>query len=250
MNRDYCTCVCFVLLTVLLEACSPDVPPTPPLKWLAYDVRFSIADQTVRLPIVAVDSSGDLCSEKDNPRYACFLSLEKVYAQKPIAVNVLHISLENYNYFLNGESHIVIPELCPMLSQEWASRICQSQNGGAKSFGLDIQRFTLVKEDYLKNYNSEWIEGGTESTGAMLQRMTFNDKAPSTYCELDKQGNPSSLCVVAMRIGDNLLAVWIITNERSVDKLAITQQAQGIRAFMQFGIGETENFIALNTALQ
>jgi hypothetical protein len=248
MNHSHCASVCTVILAAQLNACSLEEPPiTPPLKLLAQDVRFSIADQPVRLPLVAISKTGHVCSEKD--KIPCSIPIEKIYTQEPITVNVLQISLEDYSSFRDSraESYIGVPELCPMLSQEWARRICQSNGLGKHIDFLGLRRFYLVKEDYMGSFNTVWLDNG--NLGEMGQKMSLDGKNPSSYCKPDKQGNPPSLCAAAMRIANNLLAVWVVTRA-GAEKLRIARDGQTIRSFMQFGLGETENFEALNAALQ
>jgi hypothetical protein len=235
-----------VLLTVLSSACNTEPPPEPPLALLAHDVYFSIAEKTIRLPLIAISRSGYVCSEKD--RIPCHIPIEKINAKKPITVNALQISLENYNDFEDSrtEGYIDISELCPMLSQEWARLVCQKDT--ARHINLHgLQRFTLVKEDYISSYHNGWLDNG--NTGEMVQKMSLDDKMPSSYCKSDKYGNPPDLCAVAIKISHNLLAVWIVTRAGAV-KSRIARDAKTIKAFMEYGFQEIENFAALDAALK
>ena len=223
----------------------------PNFEHLAHDVRFSIANKVVKLPIVAVNT-GVLC-KSNGANYSCFVNLEE---KQPIIVDELNIGFEGYRrtgykYTDGDDSYISFPQICPMLSQEWARQICQNELVRSSILDMlqNIQRFSLIKEDNREIFNLGF--GGVyESVGTILQkRMSFDNNVPSIYCPVDEQGNPSHLCVAAIRITNNLLAVWTITDHKALDKTAINQQAQIIKAFIQFGIGETENFAALNSAL-
>ncbi|MBD9355543.1 hypothetical protein [Methylomonas albis] len=167
-------------------------------------------------------------------------------SHEPITLDSLEIELENYSSFYDTriDGTIPMPELCKLLSQQWAQKICQK--GRIIDYALYLRRFTLVKADDLGTIS--YIDGATESTGQMVKKMSL-DETPSLFCDVDKQGKPLSLCPVAMKVSDNLLAVWIV-GARESGNATIAKQAQVIRALLQFAFGEFEDTQALYTALQ
>lgn len=233
------------LLLVLLSSCGSEPEPVFPLVSLARDVRISIADQIIRLPLIAM-SRHTVCSAKDK---FCGLPIEKIEANQPIVVNSLDIPLEDYSRFpdYRTEDSIWFPEICKMLSQEWARRVCLTTPAEKHIDFHEIHEFTLVREDSV-NLLERIQLGNCCSVSKLLKKMKFIDKTPSSYCELDKQGKPASLCVAAIKVSNNLLAVWIVTRA-GAEKYRIIYDAEIILAFMQFGIGETENFQALDSVL-
>lgn len=236
------------LLLVLLSSCGSEPKPEPvfPLPSLAHDVRISIADQIIRLPLVAISTRRTVCSAKDK---FCGLPIEKIEANQPIVVNSLDIPLEGYSRFPDNrtEGSIWFPEICKMLSQEWARRVCLTTPAEKHIDFHGIGEFTLVREDSV-NLLERIQLGNCCSVSELLKKMKFIDKTPSSYCQLDKQGRPASLCVAAIKVRNNLLAVWIVTRA-GAEKYRIIRDAEIILAFMQFGIGETENFQALDSVL-
>lgn len=242
----------FVVISAGFILLAEDEPKKPPpskaeLELMAHDVNAVIAGQTIRVPLVAiygVKHSRYICSEKDNTH--CVVSKEKILSEQPVEFKYIDISLQDYSSYFGGDLYSYdYPELCPLFSQEWARHICTERNH-LGFFGL--QRFSLVEKESLSSFNHVWL-GGIESLGGLVQKMTFEGEAPSTYCDDDEQGNPLKLCAAGMQITDNLLAAWVVTREGAEIPM-IARDGKIIRAILKYGMGETENFKKLNSALQ
>ena len=242
-----------VILLVLVVLFAGDQPRKPPpsqteLELMSHDVYAVIAGQTFRLPLVAiygVERSRYLCSEKENIH--CVVSKEKVLASQPIEFKHIRISLQSYRSYFDGDLYSYnYHDICSGLSQEWARHICTQRNYSG-FFGL--RRFSLIEKKSLSSFNSIWLNGYKGSLGELVQKMTFEGETPSIYCENDEHGNPLGLCAAGMQISDSLLAAWVVTSEGKEIPM-ISRDGQIIRALLKHGMGETESFIALNSALQ
>lgn len=241
--------IIFVFILLLAE----DEPRKPPpskaeLELIAHDVYAVIAGQTFRVPLVAiygVERSGSLCSEKDSAN--CMVSKEKILANQPIEFKHIRISLQHYSSYFDGDLYTYdYPELCPILSQEWARHICTERNNRG-FFGLE--RFSLVEKKSLSSFNDTWLSGYGESLGELVKKMTFEGETPSIYCDYDEQGNPMTLCAAGMQVSDRLLAAWVVSR-READIPTIARDGQIIKTLLKYGMRETENFEELNSALQ
>ncbi len=227
----------------------PEKPSLSQLELLAKDVRINIAELKIRLPVVAIlpETHKHVCSDKG--KIPCYMSKEKIYAQEHFTMDAIAITLEKYSSFYdaNVEQSIGVPQFCPMLTQEWARRVCTTNHLEESARLQVIRHFYLVKEDFLDSFNNEFIESNG-SLGEMVLRISLDGKIPSHYCPPNVSLSPSNLCVAAMRIGNNVLAVWVVTRV-DTENSRLNKDAKYIKAFIQYGIQETENFGALNKQL-
>lgn len=260
-TKPFVTGLLVLAVAALFSACKPPSPPPqkePLISLLAQDVRFSIAGQVVRLPLAAVSWAGHsnvlTKCEPDDRTYECPISLEEISTKKsnknePIPITAVDITLQHLEdfYDLPNEHHIVIPELCGRLAQDWARNICQEGIADVV-LGVRLERFSLVDTRRINNWKGSWISGAEESSGESVRKMNLVGSEPSISCGKDKNGSPLTLCAAAMQVRKNLLAIWIvhINPTRQQDFL---RQAKAIKAFMTFGISETENFSAMRAAL-
>jgi hypothetical protein len=221
----------------------PEKPSSSQLELLAKDVRINIAELKIRLPVVAIlpETHKHVCNDKG--KIPCYMSKEKIYAQEHFTMDAIAITLEEYSSFYdaNVEQSIGVPEFCPMLTQEWARRVCNTNQLEEHARIQGVRHFYLVKEDYLDSFN--YVSIG-EGLGKVLQKMSFNEEVPSHYCP----PNHIYACVAAIRISDNLLAAWFFGHTEA-EKLRLVKDAKYIKAFIRYGIQETENFEALNKQL-
>lgn len=253
MNVRYCMNLTVkfkaYLLLILLSSCDSEPRPEPvfPLISLAHDVRISIADQIIRLPLVAISTTRTVCSAKDK---FCWFPIEEIESNQQFVLNSLDIPLEDYSRFpdYRTEGSIWFPEICKMLSQEWARRVCLTSPAEKHIDFHGIRKFTLVKEDSINSLQRIHLANCC-SFSDLLKKMKFTEKEPSSYCGIEKPGRLPSSCIAAIRVRNNLLAVWNVSSRAVVEKDRITHDAEIILAFMQFGIGETENFQALDSVL-
>jgi len=241
----------FIIFIFLLAEDQPRQPPPSKaeLEWMARDVYTVIAGQTIRVPLVAivgVESTRYICSEKDNTH--CAASQEKILSEQLVEFKHINISLQDYSSYFDGDLYSYdYPELCPLFSQEWARHICTERNHPG-FFGL--QRFSLVERKSLSSFNYIILNGYKRfgSLGELVQKMTFDGEAPSTYCKDDEHGNPLKLCAAGMQLSDSLLAAWVVLREGAEIPM-IARDGKIIRALIKHGMGETENFKELNSTL-
>ncbi|PSM50569.1 hypothetical protein C7Y66_02970 [Chroococcidiopsis sp. CCALA 051] len=143
------------------------------------------------------------------------------------------------------DSYIPIPELCPKLSQKWAQIAC---NKGARELFLhNLRDFYLVEEKY-SDLLLGGIQGYKEDLGDIVKRMPLTTKTPALVCNSTPEKPGYGLCISALKLGNNLVAVWVLGHSDS-NKAALEQQAKTIRALVQFGFAEKEDFAALEAVL-
>lgn len=167
--------------------------------------------------------------------------------RKIVPVKALGITLESYNYYMDTREnlYIPIPELCPKLSQKWAQIACDKGAGGV--FARNLRNFILVEEEYLELLQDR-IQGYKENLGDIVKRMPLTIKTPTLVCN-SSAGKPRyGLCISALKVGNNLVVVWVLGHSDS-HKAALEQQAKTIRALVQFGFAEKGDFAALEAVL-
>lgn len=247
-----------VMLGVLLAACSQK-SKAPPIDLLAQDARFLIANHVFRLPLVAVSFGGrsyvltPCARNKIDLQFACTISLDEIAKRNlntnaPIPITALRISLQQYSSFRDSlaDDYIEIPELCEKLSQQWAKTICNYRLSHA-GLGTIPRNFSIIEESKSSLLGSgEWC-GDAACEGSAAEKIHLNDNNPNFFCGNDENGAPLSLCNVAVRVDENIIAMWIVPR---TDTNQISAEAQAIKAFVRFAIGESEDFSALTDALQ
>ena len=236
-----------ISLLPLLAACTA----RPPVQDLSKIVSISIGDVALRLPVVAVSWAGDSlvktrCASGHEKKRVCTATFETLAtsaegATRAIRALATDVRLEDYDVYKDTkvDRRIGIPELCGMLTQRWAQQIC---NGRSPWRDVPIRRFSLVEEGQFDALNSSFVDGHQGSIGSIASRLTAEENAPRKNCG----PNGDKLCVFVAPVGRRVFAVWIGS---SIDTVA-RQEANAIRAFVDYAAAETEDFGGLEAALQ
>ncbi|WP_342597508.1 hypothetical protein VKI21_03900 [Cyanobacterium aponinum UTEX 3222] len=212
--------------------------PPPSVELLATDANFSIGRRIVRIPLVAIASinfprskAAVLCENKSDE--FCNLSLDEIREKQPtpISVKALDISVNDYSYLQDAQTdtYISMPELCPMLSQQWAKEICLNRDSPV--FGEYLRSFTLMNSDYLKYADISWIGNTKKSAGELVRELELEIGQPQRVCPNEENGQPSSLCVATLKLDNDLLAVWIVT--RSQGLRGLTKDSEAIQTLVE-----------------
>jgi hypothetical protein len=262
------SCTCLLALTLLLTACqSSRTEPLLSADLWAQDMRFSIGDQVVHVPLVAVSATKyatvDLCrgSRDSNPE-GCYPSVDKLAklgnsTPNPIPVKSVKISFVPYTEpFRKGYyAHREPMPTCKNLSQEWARSIClQDPTGGHDlGFGVGISDITFLDMKKLETLSSWLVNTGEEANYEGGKILFFRNKNATHSCPyrrsdgVEYQAVVVGECYVAIQANRNILALWNQPFEQNQSKY-LERQAKFVRAFVDFGIGETENLPALKAA--
>lgn len=136
-----------------------------------------------------------------------------------------------------------------MLSQTWVRISCTSLGQHSPLRGiLRIRRITLLHPKHIAVLNNEWIAGSTKNEADLVRSLNLLEKKPQRVCGRDESGEPASLCVAALRLENDLLAVWLVGRESGIEELV--RDSSAIKAFIKYGISETENYPALEKAIK
>ncbi|MBE9017994.1 hypothetical protein IQ272_17955 [Chroococcidiopsidales cyanobacterium LEGE 13417] len=111
----------------------------------------------------------------------------------------------------------------------------------------NLRDFYLVEEKY-SDLLLGGIQGYKEDLGDIVKRMPLTTKTPALVCNSTPEKPGYGLCISALKLGNNLVAVWVLGHSDS-NKAALEQQAKTIRALVQFGFAEKEDFAALEAVL-
>jgi hypothetical protein len=257
--KKYYPFILLVSVILNLSACDDKKDEQkPPAELLSQEAKFSIGKNIFRVPLIAIYSNNSsrakiLCGDSENERKNyCGLSLAKIIEEKqaPIPIISLSISMDGYQYFKDSkkEGRIYMPNFCPKLSQKWAKQRCNGQLIKLSNLSDFPDRFDLIDPLHINYLDISWIGGAQKNTGEFVRELNLKIGKPQRVCGLDKNGNPLSLCVAALKLENDLLAVWIVTRREGIEK--VIRDGAAIKAFVKFGISETENYPALEKAIK
>ncbi len=253
-----------IALTIVLSSCNvgdfrekpPSMDSADVAEIFSQEAKFSIGDTILQVPLVTVinfeQTNAMISCEQDSEHY-CALPYASIVnksenSQLPIPVSALHLDLEGYNLFRQEtvESYDNLQnEFCPKLPQKWARTSCLE---GENPLGISIHRFTLIHPDHIAILENHYLGGTLENQADLVRSLDSIKNSPQRACGKDKNGNPGSLCVVALRLNNNLLAVWIVTRKLRMEE--IRQHSKAIQALVKYGISEKEDYPALKQELK
>jgi hypothetical protein len=230
----------------------------PPIELLSQEAKFSIGKNIFRVPLIAIYSNSFSratipCGDSENEfKNYCGIPLAKITEKKqvPIPVVSLSISMDRYKYFNDSKKDepIYMPNFCPKLSQKWAKQRCNDELIRQSILSNFPNYFDLIDPLYINYLDISWIGGAQKNTGEFVRELDLKIGKPQRACGLDKNGSPLSLCVAALKLKNDLLAVWIVTRREGIEK--VIQDSAAIKAFVKFGISETENYPELEKAIK
>jgi hypothetical protein len=254
--KKYYPFILLVSVILNLSACDDKkYEQKPPIELLSQEAKFSIGKNIFRVPLIAIYSNNSYrakisCGDSENERKNyCGIPLAKIIkkTQAPIPIVSLSISTDGYQYFKDSkkEGRIYMPNFCPKLSQKWAKQRC---NGIGSNLSDFPNHFDLIDPLHINYLDISWIGGAQKNTGEFVRELDLKIGKPQRACGLDKNGSPLSLCIVVLKLKNDLLAVWIVTRREGIEK--VSQDGEAIKAFVKFGISETENYPALEKAIK
>ncbi len=254
------------ILTIFLSSCfGSDYSETPlsmtpaeVAEIFSQEAQFAIGETVLQIPLVSVidfsHTNVMIPCDQDRDDY-CPLPYDSIVkkiktGKVPIPVSGLHFDLEGYDLFRQETVQSydrMRNELCPKLPQQWARVSCL--DFGKNILGTTTSRFSLIHPDHVAVLDNHFINinGSYQSKATAIEGLDLIENKPQFACGKDEKGNPSSLCVVAIRLNDNLLAVWIF-HEKGIDK--IKQESELIKTFIQHGISKPENYPALKKEVE
>jgi hypothetical protein len=255
-------------LAILASSCQPTrTESLLSVDLLVQDVRFSIGGRVVRLPLAAVSWSGDamvhLCKPEDSSDVnvkRCLPSLDELAQQsridsRPIIAEWLRVTMRPYNqpvnlrYYDDGKKFIN----CDELHQKWVQLVCrQDPTGGGDDAmkWLYLQEIQLVKIKDLEDPGFGFVkdEGRHYGSQEILFFRARNQNSCPYQINYGAESQSIGGCYAALKIDGDVVALW----DRPFGDVPpdhLDKQAQFVRAFLDFGIGETENFPALKATM-
>jgi hypothetical protein len=261
-------CILCACLFVLLGACKASEPKLPvPVEQLAVQIYLPIGTRVFRLPLIALVSHLGSPQVYQLSKLSSDSKLTNTAAQIPeltskysvanasrSGITYATVRLSTFSYLKDTKADTTVPTtgLCNLLreKQKWAFELC---NGGLmdgkNAFAVDS--FILMNDKQLKDTQPVlgYYAGRKESVGDAVLAMTPYTTEPKVFCGVGTDGKQSTLCTVVMRLDQDVLAIWT-TNTGSIEKDGIALESKSIRAFVEHGIGEVENYEALQARLR
>jgi hypothetical protein len=261
-------CIICACLFVLLGACKASEPTLPvPVEQLAVQIYLPIGTRVFRLPLVALVSHlgssevyqpSKLSSESKVTNTA--IQIHELTSKYSVAtvpragITYATVRLNTFSYLKDTQADTTVPTtgLCTLLreKQKWAFELCSGGLMDGKN-AFAVNNFILMDDEQLKETQPVlgYYAGRKESVGEAVLAMAPYTTEPKVFCGVGTDGKQSTLCTVVMRLDQDLLAIWT-TNTTSIEKDGIALESKSIRAFVEHGIGETENYEALQTRLK
>lgn len=250
------------LLTALaasLCGCGEPVEPRllVPVDQLAHEVHLEIGGTTLRLPLIAlvwIDGSSWVNAPNGSapatvygptPIPTAELIARRSSVSNPIG-NVAYagISVSDYSARKDTRADAWVPTtgLCPLLRQRWASTLCsESLIDGVHAF--EPRSFMLVDEALLLRYRAQ-LKGSDADVADAIAQLQPIASDPEVHCR-----TADMPCIAVMRVDGDLLAVWW-TGIGQTDRATLAKAGRAIRALIEHGMGEREQYDALVAELQ
>ncbi len=212
---------------------------------------FSIGNNVFSIQMVNLTGSVKFsnasipCDSNDNPiEHYCNLSysnIEEIYRKtpRPIPVVGLRIELQGSSLFSEESPkgyEFMKHELCPMLSQAWVKVYCFNFDSFPSTLKGIPTTIYLVHPAHIR----------ASTSSDLVKSLTLSKGKPQKACS--KKIAFVANCIAALKISDDLLAVWYIEPEDGMK--SIIRDSKAIKAFIEFGISETENYPALKKAIK
>lgn len=179
----------------------------------------------------ALDAAHRLLSDARDPKH-------------PLAFDSLTVVVRPYG--LNDSDSRQI-QMCPLLTREWARSVCDNP-WAAIHQALPGDRFTLVDLRRLQ-IDDPRNPAGCVNNGKPRQPLPKRPGEAVMVCESsDYEGNKHRFHSAVVRIDGNLGALWTVWQYEKKDETAeamTEREGKAIVAFVQYGIGKSEDFPAL-----
>ncbi|AOF89481.1 hypothetical protein [Sinorhizobium sp. RAC02] len=191
-------------------SCDNQNPPIPDVDFLSRDAHFSIADETVVLPFVALSGASvrdanfqaafDKASSSDDARKQ--LVKQANDPERPVSARSLRMSIALYGSY-NEMS--ISRKICPLLSRMWARQLCTGLRSEELadlpgSFELmDIREISMLK--------SHTTVGRERVFDQIVSMQLTKAGLVQTVCDRDPS---SKFCSAAVVLDDHLLAHWTV----------------------------------------
>lgn len=194
--------------------------------------------------VVCRDSSGRALDEY------CTLSYKEILRNTSIPTPISALNIDVVGYDIYREESVnsykkMETELCPILPQIWAKISCSKF--GSHPLGGWLRDIWFVHVKHLPAVKS-WIVGSEKNTTELIQELNLNIDAHQRGCGKDENGKLASLCAAVLPLGDDVLAVWIVTHKGGMKE--VERDAAAIKIFTKYAISEVENYPAFKQGIE
>ena len=248
-------------IAVVLASCDDQKKNNPPISIFPLSAEFSIGTKIFRVPLVniALDDKRSTavipCRDSNSKilKDYCPLSYEEIIRNKstPIPVSALDFRVMGYNLFREerlDSYQRMESELCPVIPQIWAKVSCLNSINGLPSLGGHVSHIWFVSLNDIDALKSSWIAGSDKSVAELIKELDISRKNPQQACGKDENGNISSLCAAVLPLGNEVLAVWIVSFKGGMKE--VRGESKFIQALTNYGISEVENYPAFKEAVE
>lgn len=239
---------------VLLAQCAACAEPVPKVdvKRLASDAQITIAGQQLILPLVALPEgtsiSVSFSLDRRSSREAAIQHADQ-FSERVRDARTSHMDRIEVATFMYGSLGELLASraICPRLQRKWAQAMCDDAHDPLIT-AMPRNRVWLVdlrKIDLFDNH----VTVGRERMGDQLRSMKISETV-NIACDrrLTEQG--TRFCVAAVRIKDDLGAVWDVwegPGEPEPARTMAVRESEAVKAFVTYGVGAVENYDRLRT---
>jgi len=233
------------------QICFTNCPPVSPLigaELLSTDMHVSVAQHTLVLPFIA---TGRYTHRKRDSKLALDevnrLLRDSADPEKPLLFDKgLHVTLSQTSAAWS------IWEACPLLTREWAQSVCKNPWSAIKQ--ALPSSFELVDLRRLQVENPRAWVNRCRNNDKPRQPLPQSSGEAVMVCEAQVYGGRDGQYHTAVvRIDDDLSALWIVWRPYRQDgetaEVKTEREGKAIVAFVQYALGESENFPELLAAM-
>jgi hypothetical protein len=251
---DLVSRLCLVLCVCsLLTSCEKAID----VERLSTDVHVAIAQHTLALPFAALEDyayrqqsfSFNRKSDSEHALNAADeLLRDSADSKHPLTLDNLTIIVRTYGW---NDADMRQRQMCPLLTSEWARSVCDNPWAAIQQ-ALPADRFKLVDLSHLKlgdpHGPAQCIDNGKP-----LRPLPQKTGESAMVCEaLVFGGDDDKFHHAVVRIDGELGALWTVgrhgQNGES-EEGRTEREGKAIVAFVQYGLGSSENFPALHAIM-
>jgi hypothetical protein len=257
MNKPLRALLLPLVMCSVLASCDDEERVAANIKRLATDVRVTIADHALVLPLIALpdfngapstsfsfDKKGDAERARNARDKLLSDSTDAAHAR---AFDTLLVAVHTYGW---NDFDTRLRQICELLTHEWSRSVCNNPWAAIQQ-ALPVNPFRLVD---LRRLDTADQRGPAHCVGEQRQPLPQTAGEAVIVCEaLVYGGDKDEFHHAVVRIDGELGALWTVWRfgQNGETAEAMTQrEGQAIVAFVQYALGEREEFSTLHEIMR
>lgn len=257
MNRQLLLSFTLLSFSAFLASCGKDEHSALDVGLLSTDVHLSVAQQSLVLPFVALDDyayrkqSFSLKGKSENKSSQNTLKqfmLETANPKEPLVVETIAVLVRTFGW---NDADMSQRRTCPLLTRAWAQSVCDNP-WAATQQALPANQFKLLNLRGLQIGSSPSLANCRTDSAPIRALPQISKKALIVCAAQVFGGKDDEFHTAIIRIEGDLGALWMVwrygQNGETAEAMA-EREGNAIVAFVQHGLGGSENFPKLNAEM-